>query len=50
MNIEKNKVVSLSYELRTSKDGEIIEKVDNKNPLTFLYGSGSMLEKFEGNL
>jgi len=50
MNIEKNKVVSLSYELRTSLEGEIVEKVENEQPLSFLFGTGSMLEKFEGNL
>src|SRR5512145_1066369 len=51
MEISQNKVVSLSYELRAnSKDGEVIETVDGNAPLTFLFGSGSLLPKFEENL
>jgi FKBP-type peptidyl-prolyl cis-trans isomerase SlyD len=51
MEISSNKVVSLTYELRIdSKDGEIIESVDRNSPLTFLYGTGSLLPKFEGYL
>lgn len=51
MVIEKNKVVSLVYELRTdSSQGEVIEALSDQNPLTFLYGSGSLLPKFEENI
>lgn len=51
MVISQNKVVSLTYELRVnSKSGEVIEKVDRNSPLTFLFGSGSLLPKFEDNL
>jgi FKBP-type peptidyl-prolyl cis-trans isomerase SlyD len=51
MVIEKNKVVSLIYELRVdSAQGEVVEALDEKNPLTFLYGSGSLLPKFESNI
>ncbi len=50
MNIEKNKIVSLHYELRTSKDGEIQETTKNSEPLTFIFGQGNMLPKFEENL
>ncbi|MDR0814532.1 MAG: FKBP-type peptidyl-prolyl cis-trans isomerase [Bacteroidales bacterium] len=51
MNISKNKVVSLSYELRIDgTDGEIIETVVADRPLTFLYGGGNLLPAFERNI
>ncbi|MDR3094767.1 MAG: FKBP-type peptidyl-prolyl cis-trans isomerase [Bacteroidales bacterium] len=51
MNISKDKVVSLSYELRIDgKDGEIIETVVADKPLTFLYGGGNLLPAFEHNI
>ncbi|MFO7369786.1 MAG: peptidylprolyl isomerase [Bacteroidales bacterium] len=51
MEIAQNKVVSLTYELRAnSKEGEVIETVERNAPLTFLFGSGSLLPKFEDNL
>jgi len=51
MIVSQNKVVSLTYELRVNgKTGEVIEKVDNNSPLTFLFGTGSLLPKFEDNL
>lgn len=51
MIIEKNKVVSLVYELRTDgSQGEVIETLNDQNPLTFLFGSGSLLPKFEENI
>jgi len=51
MVVSKNKIVSLTYELRVgSKDGELIETVNSSSPLTFLYGSGLLLPKFEDYL
>ena len=51
MVIEKNKVVSLIYELRVDNaKGEIVEALDEGRPLTFLYGAGSLLPKFEANI
>ena len=51
MVIEKNKVVSVVYELRVDNaQGEIVEALDESKPLTFLYGSGSLLPKFEANI
>ena len=48
MNISKNKVVSLSYVLRVDdKDGKIIETVDGNRPLTFIFGTGSLVPGFE---
>jgi len=51
MKISKNKVVSLSYELRVdSKDGEVIETVDVNNPLIFIFGIDGMIPGFERNI
>ena len=51
MVIEKNKVVSLTYELRANdKNSEIVEKVETDRPLTFLFGNQSMLPAFEDQL
>jgi len=51
MKISKNKVVSLSYELRTEgKDGEIIETVDAGRPLMFIFGTNSLVPGFERNI
>ena len=48
MLVEKNKVVSLSYELKV--EGETVETVGADSPLMFLFGSGNLLPKFEENL
>jgi FKBP-type peptidyl-prolyl cis-trans isomerase SlyD len=48
MIVEKNKVVSLSYELKVK--GETVEKVGSDSPLMFLFGAGNLLPKFEENL
>lgn len=51
MIAEKNNVVSIIYELRSgSKKGDIVEALTPDNPLTFLYGTGGLLPKFEENL
>jgi len=51
MDIKEKTVVSLSYELRLDNEkGEVVERVDDNNPLVFIYGIGSMLPKFEENL
>ncbi len=51
MKAEKNKVVSVSYELKLSeKDNDIIDSANENKPLEFLFGSGMMLQKFEDNL
>ncbi len=51
MKIEKNKMVSLIYELRESnQDGRIIEALDETRPLTFIFGTGRLLPEFESNL
>ncbi len=51
MIIENNKVVALKYELRiNSKDGRLVEKVENERPLEFIYGIGNMLKDFESNI
>jgi FKBP-type peptidyl-prolyl cis-trans isomerase SlyD len=51
MKIEKNKMVSLMYELREgNQEGKIIEALDETNPLTFIYGTGRLLPVFESNI
>ena len=51
MNISKNKVVSLSYELRLdNKEGELIETVSADNPLMFIFGTNSLVPGFERNV
>lgn len=51
MIIEKNKVVSLIYELRLDDhNGEVIEALNDSKPLTFIYGTGALLPKFESNI
>jgi len=51
MAIDKQKVVSVTYQLSVNdSDGEVVETVDKEKPLTFLYGVGNMLEKFEENI
>jgi FKBP-type peptidyl-prolyl cis-trans isomerase SlyD len=51
MVIDKQKVVSVTYQLNVNDyDGEVVETVNKEKPLTFLYGVGNMLEKFEENI
>ncbi len=51
MEAAANRVVSIIYELRkNSHEGEIVEALNKENPLTFLFGSGNLLPKFEENL
>lgn len=48
MIAEKNNVVSIVYELRTgSREGDVVESLSPENPLTFLFGTGGLLPKFE---
>jgi len=51
MKIEKNKMVSLIYELRESNpEGRIIEVLDENKPLNFIFGTGRLLPVFESNI
>lgn len=51
MIIEKDRMVSLTYTLRELNiEGEVIEEVEESNPLKFLYGAGQMLQDFEMNI
>ncbi|MBN1952297.1 MAG: peptidylprolyl isomerase [Bacteroidales bacterium] len=51
MIVEKDKVVSLTYTLRLDQpDGEIVESLNAEAPLTFLFGGGGLLPKFEDNI
>lgn len=51
MKIDKNKVVSLLYELHVGNaNGELVEKVDPAEPFVFIFGTGGLLPEFESNL
>lgn len=51
MIIGKDKMVSLIYELREgNSEGKILETVVEKNPLSFVFGTGRLLPEFESNL
>lgn len=51
MQIDKHTVVTLHYRLQEDNaEGELIEETFNDEPLTFLYGVGSMIPQFESNL
>jgi FKBP-type peptidyl-prolyl cis-trans isomerase SlyD len=52
MKIEPQHVVSLTYDLYVDQDGSetLQESATEEQPLTFLYGAGQMLPKFEENL
>jgi FKBP-type peptidyl-prolyl cis-trans isomerase SlyD len=48
MNISKDKVVSISYELKVN--GDLVDSAVAENPLVFLYGHGQLLPLFETNI
>jgi hypothetical protein len=48
MEIQLNKVVSLSYTLKV--DGDTIETVTAERPMQFIFGTGYLLPKFEENI
>lgn len=51
MQIEKNKVVSITYKLsEANNQSEIIQEVEASQPLVFLFGMGQLLPKFEEHL
>lgn len=51
MLVTKDKVVSVSYELReNNSQGTVLETVGADKPLTFLFGAGNLLAKFEETL
>jgi len=48
MVVEKDKVVSVSYELKV--EGELVDQTSEEKPLTFLFGAGQLIPGFEKNL
>ena len=51
MKIGKNKMVSLTYDLHyDDANGELIEQATSEKPLSFVFGAGLMLAKFESSL
>ncbi|MCE3296768.1 MAG: peptidylprolyl isomerase FKBP-type [Crocinitomicaceae bacterium] len=50
MQIEQNRVVSLTYKLTNHKTGEKIEETSADQPMVFLVGAGQLIPDFENNL
>jgi FKBP-type peptidyl-prolyl cis-trans isomerase SlyD len=51
MKVEKGKLITITYDLYLDGfDGELIESVNEKEPLIFLLGEDEMLETFEEKL
>ena len=51
MTISENKIVTLTYKLSLSSNGnEIVETTGKEKPLVFLFGAGNLLPEFEKNL
>ena len=54
MQIDVNKVVTVTYELETNEGGTtaktFVERAEADRPLTFLFGTGSMIPGFERQL
>ncbi len=52
MKIEKDKFVSVAYDLNVGNDSEqeLMESATKERPLQFIYGTGSMLPAFEENI
>lgn len=54
MVIAKDKVVSVNYHLSVKDTPDamerFVEKTDASNPLSFIFGTGNLLEAFENNL
>jgi FKBP-type peptidyl-prolyl cis-trans isomerase SlyD len=54
MKIEKDKVVSLTYDLHSnvkgSEERNHVESTGSDHPMTFLFGSGNLIPEFENNL
>jgi len=52
MKIQPKHVVSLTYDLYVDQNGAetLVESATQEQPLTFLFGAGQMLPKFEENL
>ena len=53
MQVSKNKVVTVTYDLHCNLPGDVkhhVETADIKNPLSFIFGSGMMIPGFEKGL
>lgn len=51
MNIEKNKVVELAFQLHLKDyEGELIQEFSKEEPFKFIFGIGQLLENFEKNI
>jgi FKBP-type peptidyl-prolyl cis-trans isomerase SlyD len=48
MLVSKDKVISVSYELKV--DGDVVDQADASNPMQFIYGNGTLIPSFENNI
>ncbi|MFP4556279.1 MAG: peptidylprolyl isomerase [Bacteroidales bacterium] len=48
MNVSKDKVVSVSYELKV--EGDVVDKAESGSPMQFIFGNGTLLQSFENNI
>ena len=48
MKIDKNKVISLTYDLEV--DNEVIQSVNAEQPMEFIFGTGYLLPSFEAQI
>lgn len=46
MPVEAKKVVTVVYEVKNTQ-GEVVEKADDKEPMSYLHGAGNILPKIE---
>ncbi len=50
MKASPDKVVKISYQLRTEPEGQIVDSAEKESPFAFLFGHNNVLEQFEKNL
>ena len=50
MKAAPDRVVKITYELRTEPIGEVKDSADKESPFAFLFGHGNVLDLFEKNL
>ena len=50
MKAGTNTVVKITYQLRTSPTGDVMDSADETHPFSFLFGHSNVLDGFEKNL
>lgn len=47
MKVEKNKVVTIAYQVRTAEDGVLVDEATNEAPLPYLHGANNLITGLE---